>query len=152
MADSIREKVLIVGGKRLDRIARSDGYNTQPKLVATRADAFEAEETVCLWITEPTETFGGDSATINAAAPVALEIVVNALVRADRGSLSSLLNLALQDVRNALNANAVNYRTNTLAGWRGFDECNTDEGELSFKDMAIFTQPAVFEYHAGPTW
>ena len=152
MALSNRQKIYDNVLTRLKGIIRAEGYSTQPKIVSTEADAFESEESVTIWAEITSETFNPDANTLSGGGPVGLEITVSALIRADRGDLATLSNAALQDVRNALDANWNSYPDDTGAYKAGFDECTTDEGMLSYQDMTLLTQPVVFSYNAGPTW
>lgn len=153
MASSARQKVYDEVKTRLDAIAAGATYSTTPAIRDDQAEAWSADDQVGIWVEYGEEVPDNERWTLSGGGPVALEVVINILVRKTGSTaVMTTANSALQDVRNALNANLTGWKTTTGADFQGFDACTTDEGVLSHDGMVLFTQPAVFMYLAGPTW
>lgn len=154
MADSARQKVYTELVSRMDAITAGVTYSTTPTIFGTLKDAWESDASVCIDVEYGDEETDIDQWTLGAhgGGPVALELVVNILVRSTGTDLMTLANSALQDVRNAILADLADWKTDTGASLAAIGTCTTDEGMLSFDGKALITQPVVFKYHAGPTW
>lgn len=149
---SARQAVLTEVLTRLDAIAAGVTYDTTPVIHETQAAAFGSTDTVSIWVEYGDEIPDRENWSFPRGGAVALEVVINILVRSDGTALTTLANKALTDVRNAINASVENWHATTGAYLQGFDSCTTDEGALSYEGMILFSQPVVFTYHAGPTW
>lgn len=154
MADSARKKVKDEVETRIDAIVAGSTYATTPIVYDTLAKAWKSDATVAISVVYGDEETDIEQWTLgqHGGGPVAVEIMVNILVRSDGSDLMNLADNALQDVRNALFANLAGYKTTTGADLAALGTCTTDEGILSFEDRVLFTQPVAFKYHAGPTW
>lgn len=139
---------------RLAAITDNATYDTTPEIRDTQADAFAADDEVSIWVEFGEETMDNENWRLSSGGTVVLEIVINILVRKRSGvAMMTQANNALQDVRNAINANPENWAAlYASANFRGFDPCSTDEGSLSDEGMVLFSQPVGFTYQAGPTW
>jgi hypothetical protein len=154
MADSARKKIKDEVETRIDAIVAGASYTTTPVVYTTLKDAWQSDATVAVSVVYGDEDIDIEQWTLgqHGGGPVAVDIMVNILVRSDGSDLMDLANNALQDVRNALFANLAGYKTTTGADLAALGTCTTDEGILSFEDKVLFTQPVAFKYHAGPTW
>ena len=154
MANSVRQKIYTELKTRIDAIVDGLVYDTTPIVYNTWKDCWKSDATVAINVEFGDEDTDVEKWTLGAhgGGPVAVELVINILVRGDGTDLMALANSALQDVRNAIMANLQGYETTTGAHFAAFGTVTTDQGILSFEDKVLFTQPVVFKYNAGPTW
>jgi hypothetical protein len=154
MANSVRQKIYTEVWTRLDAIVDGATYDTTPIIYGTWKDCWKSDATVAINVEYGDEDTDVAQWTLGAhgGGPVAVELIVNILVRGDGSDLMTLANSALQDVRNALLANLAGYKSTTGADFAALGTVTTDQGILSFEDKVLFTQPVVFKYNAGPTW
>jgi len=150
MASSIRHKIYLLMQRVFSGITIAGGYNTQPRVCAGWQEANNCEEECALYVVLGPERFG--ETELGGRQHVSVEYQVYALIKAKEESLNQLGNGLLQDVRNAL----VSYRSeiNEQVGavFVGFDDCDTDEGQLSSIGRLVWVQPVVFAYNAGAEW
>lgn len=154
MANSVRQKIYTEVRTRLDAIVSGATYDTTPIIYETWKDCWKSDAVVAIAVEYGDEDVDVEKWTLGAhgGGPVAVELIINILVRDDGTGLVALANSALQDARNALLANLEGYRTTTGANFAALGTVTTDQGILSFEDKILFTQPVGFKYHAGPTW
>lgn len=135
---------------RLRGITRAAGYNTQPRICDDQPTAEKSTATVSIWVTAGPEEFG-EPKILGGGQPSVLTLQIHAYIRKTT-NLTITLEEALQDVRNACQANYETWKTKAGVTMTGFDTCETDEGILAYDGRAFFTQPVVYIYNAGPTW
>lgn len=154
MAISKRQAIYNELKSRIDAIEAGDDYTTTPEVFASLAKAHDSDATVAVSIDYGSEIPDVERWTIGAhgGGPVALELIVNILVRDDGTDLDTLASSALQDVRNAVMEDLGQWQPDTGGVFSAYGECETDTGVLSFIGKTLYTQPVVFKYMAGPTW
>ncbi|HOX27471.1 MAG TPA: hypothetical protein PLL30_17215 [Candidatus Krumholzibacteria bacterium] len=152
MAKSVRQKIYEAAITRLESILLTGGYNTQPRICAGQDEAWNALESVAVWATWGPEEFSLEDRSLGGGQTCVCSLQVSAYIRRDAGDLVALAEQALQDIRNAMESSYTTWQSGCDATLRGLDTCETDEGVLAFDGRALFTQPFIFEYRAGPTW
>jgi len=156
VAASIRQLIYSRLVSRLESISVAAGYTNNVRVYETWKDCWNSDYPVAISVEFGDEDTDVEKWTLGShgGGPVAVELVINILVRWDGSttSIMSLANSALQDVRNAIMANLDAYQFNTGAHFAALGTVTTDQGILSFEDKVLFTQPVVFKYNAGPTW
>lgn len=150
MADNVRQKVFERLGDVLGGITVAAGYQTQPKYCSGWYEAKEAQETCTLWIAVGDETFG--EMGLSGRQEVAVEYLIYGRVSASHADLQAESNALLQDVRNAIASERVAIHAELGVVCVGFDQCDSDEGQLAHEGIMYWTQAVVFKYVAGDTW
>jgi len=152
MADSVRLDIHQELMTRLATITTDNGYNHNVGRYYSQPDAEKATDTVALWVTFGPEEMG-DPKHLGGGQPCVVTLQIHGYVRKrTTANLVTALEQAIQDVRNAVNGNYANWKSNAGAAFIGFDTCETDEGILAYDGLGFFTQPLLFTYNAGPTW
>ncbi len=151
MANSTRQKIRAEIATRLAAITTANGYSTNFTVYDDQLEAQGSTDIVAAWV-----TFGDEEGDLGARAlsgdqPMVVVLQVSAYLR-KATDLVTLQENALQDLRNKMQTSLKAWRSTTGATMTGYDTCETDEGTLAFKNLAVFTQGMVFTYKAGPTW
>ena len=150
LSNNIRNNVYLLMREQLRGIVQADGYSTQPRICESWDEATNAQEACCLWVVLGSERFG--EMEVSGRQTCAVEYQIYALVKKGHGDIQQEANALLQDVRNILSTNRAKINQETGAVFLGFDDCDTDEGQLSAAGRVVWVQPVVFTYIAGNSW
>lgn len=147
---SIRDRVYVYMQQVLGNIILANGYNTQPRICVDHDEAMNAQETCCLWVIVGSERFG--EMEVSGRQTCAVEYQIYGLIKKDHGDMQRTANAMLQDVRNLLSRERRQINQDVGAVFVGFDDCDSDEGELAAAGRVVWVQPVVFSYIAGDSW
>ena len=147
---SVRDNIYVTMRQVFDEITIANGYNSQPRVCESWSEATAAQETASLWIILGAERFG--EMELSGRQECAVEYLVYGMVKKDEGDMQRASNALLSDVRNVLSNQRQMLHDTTGAVFVGYDDCETDEGQLAEIGRIIFIQPVVFKYVAGNGW